>query len=448
MRETKDYNGSPVRHGPPKESRSFSSNSKYPLESNMIFRNLKALFYVICAVSLMIVCVIVVFYDFKTSPRNRSFTHGDAILVDARHNTRKKSCTPKKNVVFLKTHKTGSSTISNIFHRYGEKHDLVFVLPVEETTSLLGWPWFFQESHVKQYNVKPNILCSHARYNRATLTSFMPNDTVYVTILRDPVTQFESTFSYMKFSELLGISNESDALETFLEKPKEILVDYVLTKDLRVNSHRLKLIRNGMFFDLGLESKDFENKTRIADSIKDLESQFDLIMLLEHFDESLVLLRRLLCWEPNDVLYFSINQRDDVHKRVNLPEKLAHKIRQWNSADVALYKHFSKVLRKKLYKQSGEFYSEVKDLKVRNRHMQHMCIDSEKSEKVLLDRNIKGFRIRQNITRESKNTCDRMTLMSIDYQRILRRKQDAMLRRHKSLMSRMWERIVTFFNSV
>ncbi|EDO27713.1 predicted protein, partial [Nematostella vectensis] len=135
----------------------------------------------------------------------------------------------------------------------------------------------------------------HARYNRATLTSFMPNDTVYVTILRDPVTQFESTFSYMKFSELLGISNESDALETFLEKPKEILVDYVLTKDLRVNSHRLKLIRNGMFFDLGLESKDFENKTRIADSIKDLESQFDLIMLLEHFDESLVLLRRLLC---------------------------------------------------------------------------------------------------------------------------------------------------------
>ncbi|EDO48204.1 predicted protein, partial [Nematostella vectensis] len=283
-------------------------------------------------------------------------------------------CTPKKNVVFLKTHKTGSSTITNILHRYGEKHDLIFALPAEGKNRL-GWPWFFQQNHVKQYNVTPNILCSHARYNKAVLTSLMPNDTVYVTILRDPVTQFESTFSYMNFGELLGISNESDALKTFLDKPKEVLVDYVLTKDLRVYSDRVKLIRNGMFFDLGLESKDFENKNRIADSIKDLESQFDLVMLMEHFDESLVLLRRLLCWEPNDVLYFHLNQRQDVHKRVRLPEKLARKIRQWSGADVILYDHFRKVFHKKISQETGDFHSEIQGLRFKNQYIQHMCLD-------------------------------------------------------------------------
>jgi hypothetical protein len=41
---------------------------------------------------------------------------------------------------------------------------------------------------------------------------------------------------------------------------------------------------------------------------QELSRDFQLVMLTEYFDESLVLLRRLLCWGVKDVLYIPKNQ--------------------------------------------------------------------------------------------------------------------------------------------
>lgn len=279
-------------------------------------------------------------------------------------------------------------------------------------------------------NTTPNILSSHSRYNRDVLEQLMPNDTIYVTILRDPVTQFESTFSYMGFGKLLGISNDSDPLVAFFEKPKEILVNYLLTQDLRIYSDRLKLIRNGMFFDLGLEPKDFENQDRINKSIKALHSQFDLVMLMEHFDESLILLKRLLCWDINDMTYFHLNERHSSQKRTDFSASLVDKIRNWSSADVKLYQHFRKVLIDKLSLQDEEFNKEVKVLQLRNYFLQHSCLTENKdpTRQGLYDANVRMFTIRQNITSALRRTCDRMLWDEVKYLRYLRRKQDEMLR--------------------
>ena len=38
-------------------------------------------------------------------------------------------CTPRKKIIFLKTHKTGSTTLQNIFYRFGFKEKLMFLLP-------------------------------------------------------------------------------------------------------------------------------------------------------------------------------------------------------------------------------------------------------------------------------------------------------------------------------
>ena len=38
-------------------------------------------------------------------------------------------CKPINNIVFLKTHKTGSSSIQNILMRFGDSNDLTFALP-------------------------------------------------------------------------------------------------------------------------------------------------------------------------------------------------------------------------------------------------------------------------------------------------------------------------------
>ncbi len=49
----------------------------------------------------------------------------------------------KTQVIYAKTHKTGSSTIQNIIMRFGLKHNLSFAVPLQNT---LNFTWIFSES--------------------------------------------------------------------------------------------------------------------------------------------------------------------------------------------------------------------------------------------------------------------------------------------------------------
>ena len=49
-----------------------------------------------------------------------------------------------------------------------------------------------------------------------------------------------------------------------------------------------------------------ENQEKVDAKIKDLDSQFDFVILAEFFDEGLVILAKLLCWDLEDVRIFQI----------------------------------------------------------------------------------------------------------------------------------------------
>lgn len=255
----------------------------------------------------------------------------------------------------------------------------------------------------------------------------MPNDTVYVTILRDPVQHFESTFSYMAFGDMLGISNETDPLEAFFENPKDVLVNYLLTKDLRINSDRLKLIRNGMFYDLGLESRDFNEMEKIHQTINKLDQEFDLVLLTEYFEESMVMLKNLLCWNTEDIAHFHLNERHQSEKR-NISSELIRKIKQWNSADVALYEYFKRVFFQKLSEQTDDFFHDMNDLKANNAVLREMCLESvTENDGGYQDVDIKAFNIRKNLTGPLKTMCDKMTWNEVRYLAYFRYKQKRLL---------------------
>ena len=91
------------------------------------------------------------------------------------------------------------------------------------------------------------------------------------------------------------------------------------------------LLKNPALFDLGLDTKYHENLTVVENYIRFVKQEFDLVMLMEYFDESLVLLKRRFCWKMEDVLYFKLNERLDKEKRkVTRLEK--EQITNWNSA--------------------------------------------------------------------------------------------------------------------
>ena len=77
----------------------------------------------------------------------------------------------------------------------------------------------------------------------------------------------------------------------------------------------------GQTFDLGLQHKYYNDPVMIKKHIDELEEKIDLVLIMEYFDESLVLLKRELCWDLDDVVYFKLNQRSQEYKQTNITDE-------------------------------------------------------------------------------------------------------------------------------
>ena len=82
----------------------------------------------------------------------------------------------------------------------------------------------------------------------------------------------------------------------------------------------LKFHLTGMAFDLGLEHESFSDEEEIAKFIENINNSFELILIAEYFDESLVLMKRMLCWDFEDIIYVKHKMRSS-HFRNNITEK-------------------------------------------------------------------------------------------------------------------------------
>ncbi|XP_015258889.1 PREDICTED: uncharacterized protein LOC107103629 [Cyprinodon variegatus] len=78
------------------------------------------------------------------------------------------SCQPHTHIMFLKTHKTASSTVLNMLYRFGDEHHLRFALPLGYQ---LGYPLPFNAHRVKGYRgpgaIEFHIMGNHMRFNKA-----------------------------------------------------------------------------------------------------------------------------------------------------------------------------------------------------------------------------------------------------------------------------------------
>ena len=76
-----------------------------------------------------------------------------------------------------------------------------------------------------------------------------------------------------------------------------------------------RLLLTGQIFDLGLQHKYYNDPVEINNHIEDLAEKINLVLIMEYFDESLILLKRALCWDLDDIVYFKFNQRAQEYKQ-------------------------------------------------------------------------------------------------------------------------------------
>uniref|UniRef100_A0A8C6TL69 Galactose-3-O-sulfotransferase 1 n=1 Tax=Neogobius melanostomus TaxID=47308 RepID=A0A8C6TL69_9GOBI len=332
----------------------------------------------------------------------------------------KVNCLPKVNLMFMKTHKTASSTILNILFRFGQKHKLKFAFP--DGRNDFFYPSPFVCSQVKDY--KPgncfNIVCNHMRFNHREVAKLLPPDAVYITILRDPVDLFESSFHYYHRAVPLTWKIKSDnKLGAFLNNP-----DAFYSKEA-FNSFYLK---NLLFFDFGFNNNLAEDDPSVHTAIESLSKRFDLVLLAEYFEESLILLKELLCWTMEDVLYFKLNARRSSSVSRLTPE-LRAKAQKWNSIDWKLYQHFNVTFWKKVDAYGIDRMKEdVKEMKRRNAEMHGFCIEGGHAVEAHNIKNshflpwqpvgessILGYNINREIDPKFKTLCEKMLTPEIQY---------------------------------
>lgn len=269
--------------------------------------------------------------------------------------------------MFMKTHKTASSTILNILFRFGEKHKLKFAFP--DGRNDFFYPSPFLCSQVKDYTHGDcfNIVCNHMRFNHREVAKLLPPDAVYFTILRDPVDLFESSFHYYhRAVPLTWRIRGEDKLAEFLDNPERFYSSEAF------NSFYLK---NLLSFDFGLDNNLEADDPRVLRDIHDLSQHFDLVLIAEYFEESLILLKDKLCWSMEDILYFKLNARKGSSVSRLTPE-LRAKALQWNGADWRLYQHFNASFWDRVEAYGRERMSrEVTELRRRNSEMKAVCIE-------------------------------------------------------------------------
>ena len=265
------------------------------------------------------------------------------------------------NVAFLKVHKAASSTVQNILLRYGWKRNLTFVLPKIKVGM---WPNVISlDDTVTEENTEPpppgkdyNILCNHVLFDYTAFRKIMPNDTKFIGIVRDPFSYFQSNLNYFNSPEVAGIKDADDKILTFLKDP------------LRYEKGKKpwSFVNNRMAYEFGFPNRLFRtrsspgeyNITDINLYVETVKKQFDLVIVTGYFEESLLLMKRLLNWKLQDIIFVKNNVGLPMKRYRVLPIHRPY-LEKWSVLDNALYTGFLELLLQKIKAGGQGFQDEL-----------------------------------------------------------------------------------------
>ena len=142
-------------------------------------------------------------------------------------------------MVFLKTHKTGSSTIQNVLYRFATRHECQLALNKNPDVHLLNYDRPFSMATIAQASIQPNMITNHMVFS-PDVRKLMPVDSRYVTgrakgrntqslstllkpllkVVRDPYSQLLSSFNYFHFFDFFkDLPMGVNGLKQFLSDP-------------------------------------------------------------------------------------------------------------------------------------------------------------------------------------------------------------------------------------
>lgn len=218
-----------------------------------------------------------------------------------------------------------------------------------------------------------NIMCHHMRFDNSAVKSVIPPNSFYLSIMREPGALFESTFEYLwDLVPAFKRVRQGESPERWLDQAEKF---YGSTP----RDTYWFFAKNPTVYDFGFDNTN-ESDAYIAQTIHEIEHRFDLILIADYFEESMVLLSNALCWKLDEVACLSLNARKDRKMDLEQMTRLRGKARRWNRADAALFDHFNATLWKKIEAFGlDRMRAKVNELKTINRNLTEICVDGGKA---------------------------------------------------------------------
>ncbi|XP_013383395.1 uncharacterized protein LOC106153833 [Lingula anatina] len=327
-------------------------------------------------------------------------------------------CVANNHVMFLKTHKTASTTIANILHRYAYSSHLTVMLPIkglktwtpacknkEDFVMLKNFTFIGKVSESEKYD----IFARHWIYDSTFIEDNMHKDTFRFTILREPFFRFRSSFHYFGFADKFKYTKYRDPMYAFLldlshpQHQKRILL---MQKKLNI-----RYIPNRMMYDLGFYNSDYNRTGDAFEYIKRIDKEFDLVITTEYFNAGMVLLRRRLCWDLKSILYLKLNVHKKPYHHYNAAS--VELVKKRSNLDYMLYDYFHAKLKALLDNQSRDFYDEVRYYELIQGRVAVFCKSkTQDAIKVSPNKWTKGFEI-------NRETCAMMKMKTKHFASLL-----------------------------
>ncbi|XP_066294450.1 galactose-3-O-sulfotransferase 2-like isoform X2 [Branchiostoma lanceolatum] len=310
-------------------------------------------------------------------------------------------CKMKTNLAFLKVHKAGSHTTACILQRFGYEHGLNFVLPKKCGSANLGFPEGLTKDRLMKQDVDEyNMLIHHTVYDRVKFHQLMAPDTQYVAILREPLSHLKSAFFYFNIDSKLGLSAKENPLGLYLDNPWQ----YVTKRPRGLMTMNLQSFVLGWKDRFNVTDDDREEGRKF---ISQLDNDFSLVLILEYFDASLVLLRRLMCWTFYNILYDRQPRNKQTYYKpasVYTEHQLKnHRNLSW--VDYQLYQHFNTSLWSKIQAAGPDFQDELEAFQQLNDDVNSYCAGRPTEKKTFpASKWNEAVEIKPEFCRDLKNT--------------------------------------------
>ena len=299
-------------------------------------------------------------------------------------------CTKKiRRVYYGKPPKTGSTTLRFMLYSFALRNNLDICTDALDLYHM-NYPEKINPDRVIGTEIGCDVIADEMVFDKDVLSGFAgtrnSESVSFLTSVREPVRHFISIFNFLFLPDIIGNVVNSyekrltifEVLQLFLLRPKLIRELYLsFWQDERNQLDRvasLQLMKpNPQLHSLGVSKDIISDQSKLLATIFEKLKQMRFATVADHFDESMVMLKRIFCWSDEEVMYRRLNTQGGLGvKYRDLPDSLIKRINQFNSGDRLLFEVVNKTLWK-MIASFPNFKEELRDYKQKLAAYQKVC---------------------------------------------------------------------------